>query len=115
MLVILGLSSVPHLTPPATWGPSDKAAHLAEYGVLGFLLRRALGRRTFGSWLLAGGIAVAIGTADEFYQSTVPGRFPSALDGLADLCGGLAGGGIQGWWSSRRRERADAKASTERR
>jgi VanZ family protein len=90
-LLILAVSSVPRLSPPVSWTGADKLAHVAEYGVLGALLRRAARSRGRWSWLFAVGIAAAVGGLDEIYQSTVPGRFSSPYDWLADLAGALIG------------------------
>jgi VanZ family protein len=90
--LIFTLSAQPGLQPPFHFQYADKVAHISEYGVLGFLLARAL--RTvprFRSLLLACGFAVAIGagigSADELFQSTVPGRDSSVYDLIADTIG----------------------------
>ncbi len=82
---------MPHLAPPATWVGVDKAVHLVEYGVLGFLLRRAMASRGGAGIIAAIAIATLVGTLDEVYQSTVPGRYPSVFDALADFLGGSLG------------------------
>jgi VanZ family protein len=71
---------------------ADKAVHTIEYGTLGFLLARAF-RVTIGGFepiktaLIAWGIGVAVGTADEIIQKFVPGRTSSVNDLLADSTG----------------------------
>jgi len=78
---------VPMIIPNA-----DKAVHTLEYGTLGFLLARAL-RATIGGFeplrtaLLAWGIGVGVGLADEIVQKFVPGRTSSVNDLLADATG----------------------------
>ncbi len=90
ILLILAVSSVPHLTTPGFNG-SDKIAHLGEYSILGFLVSRALGARGAGRWIAAIAIAAVVGACDETYQLTVPGRFSSRFDWMADVAGGIAG------------------------
>lgn len=89
---IFVLSSQPGLHPPVTFQNSDKVMHLLEYGGLGFLLGRAL-RATMG-WplgatasLVVVGVGMAIGAADEWWQSHVPGRDSTVLDWCADSAG----------------------------
>jgi len=86
--VIFTLSSIPDLgTGLGTWDlVLRKIAHGAEFGVLGFLLLRALGNELAG---LAGGIAYAI--SDEIHQSFVPGRQAAVRDVLVDTAGVAVG------------------------
>jgi VanZ family protein len=71
---------------PGGW---DKPAHFSEYALLGYFLARGLGGRRAA---LSGFVlAVGYGLLDEFHQSFVPGRDPSALDLLADAAGAMAG------------------------
>jgi len=72
----------------------DKTAHLLVYGVLGAVL--AWGRERWGRspshWIVLGaGLAYAL--ADEYHQSLVPGRVPSAADLMADAAGLCVGYG----------------------
>ena len=90
--LIFIVSAQPGLKPPLRFEFGDKVAHICEYGVLGFLLVRALRTRPrLRSALLAGLVAVAIGTgiggSDELFQSTVPGRDSSVFDLIADTVG----------------------------
>lgn len=86
--LIFALSSIPNLgTGLGTWDlVLRKAAHAAEFAVLGFLLLRALGRETAA---LAVGIAYA--ASDELHQHFVPGRQGSLLDVGLDAVGVAAG------------------------
>ena len=90
--VIFTLSAQPNLQPPIRFEQSDKLYHLLEYGGLGFLLARAL-TPTFRKAaplavaLIATSCGVVIGTTDECFQSTVPGRECSGFDLLADTTG----------------------------
>ena len=85
MALIFFLSSLPGGTVgiPSPW---DKLAHALEYGLLGFLLARGLGR-----WEGAVALAVLYGLSDELHQSLVPGREAAAGDLLADAVGALIG------------------------
>ena len=86
--VIFTLSSIPSLaTGLGTWDTIlRKAAHVAEYAVLGGLLYRALGREPLA---LAAGIAYA--ATDELHQSFVRGRHGSPVDVAIDAVGIAAG------------------------
>jgi hypothetical protein len=58
-------------------GQPEEAVHLLEYGILGFLLYRALAKRfpdpaVYGAAVLVG---LLVGTVDEIIQWLVPGRF----------------------------------------
>ena len=91
--LIFALSSQSNLQSPIRFAYGDKAAHLAEYLVLGLLLVRALranlrlSRPLFAA-MIAIGIVVTVGVADEFLQSFIPGRQSDIFDLLADVMGG---------------------------
>jgi len=70
------------LIPP----PWDKLVHFGYYAVLTVLLVVATGGR--GAWLAAL-VVIAVGAADELYQSTVPQRQADWLDFAADIVGAL--------------------------
>jgi VanZ family protein len=86
--VIFTFSSIPHLgTDLGTWDlVLRKLAHFAEFGVLGALLFRALGREP---------AAIALGSAyavtDELHHAFVPGRVGSPLDWAVDTAGVVTG------------------------
>jgi VanZ family protein len=86
--LIFALSAIPSLsTGLGTWDlVLRKAAHLAEYAILGALLVRALGSAPLA--LLAGS---AYAVTDELHQVFVSGRHGSALDWLIDAIGVAAG------------------------
>jgi VanZ family protein len=76
---------------------SGVLGHLALYGILAALVHISL-----WSWRPANGgsfrwamatvvLAVLYGISDEFHQSLVPGREPSAMDVLIDGAGALIG------------------------
>jgi VanZ family protein len=76
-----------------------KTAHLAEYAILAILVRRALraerGTRArapaLRPELFAWSWAVAFAMTDEFHQSFVESRGPSAGDVLIDAAGAVLG------------------------
>jgi VanZ family protein len=86
--LIFGLSSIPSLgTGLGTWDlVLRKLAHATEYGVLGFLLLRAL-----GSELPAFVAGVAYAASDEVHQHFVRGRHGAAYDVAIDAFGVLLG------------------------
>jgi VanZ family protein len=85
--IIFALSSVPSLS--SGLGAWDvvlrKLAHVAEYGVLGALLARAVPE------LAAQWAGTAYAVADEVHQNFVPGRHGALLDVAIDASGVLAG------------------------
>ena len=90
--LLLWLGTRPGAGLPAALPGADKIAHVACYGVLGFLLARAIGTRA--AWVWAGLAGVAWGALDEWLQASVPGRSSDLLDVLADAIGAFAGGWI---------------------
>ncbi len=91
--LIFSLSSVPDRRTEAAPLPetlSRKAAHLVEYGVLAFLVLRALaaggaGRKKalLGAFLFA----VVFAASDEWHQTFVPGRYGKVRDVALDALG----------------------------
>ena len=86
--LIFTLSSIPNLsTGLGTWDlVLRKLAHATEYGILGALLLRALGRP--GPAALA---AIAYAASDEVHQHFVRGRHAAPLDVAIDAAGALVG------------------------
>jgi len=86
--LIFAFSAIPSLSSGlGTWDlVLRKAAHLAEYAILGALLVRAL--RSAPLALLAGS---AYAITDEVHQVFVSGRQGSPLDWLIDTVGVAAG------------------------
>jgi VanZ family protein len=90
--LIFFVSSRPYLHAP---GPEfdlkDKLAHALEYGVLTFLLWRALAPALARDRLTAALALVAmvavLASADELFQGTIPGRLTDLHDWFADLTG----------------------------
>ena len=93
VLFALSAGSGPAFTPPIPH--LDKLEHAAAYGLLGFLVARAVARtllvEAFGA-VLCGGLAAGLyGASDELHQSFVPGRRVEVADAVADTFGGFAG------------------------
>ncbi len=92
MGLIFYLSAQPKLPGPASpfWNILlKKIGHFVVYGVLAWLVLRALSRTEYVTrqrWI-AWGFAVLYAISDEFHQSFVPGRHPKGLDLLIDACG----------------------------
>lgn len=68
---------------------ADKLLHALEYAVLSFLIFWALGMEGRKSALIAIAISSLYAISDEFHQSSVAGRYPSAGDWLADVAGAV--------------------------
>ena len=84
------LSSIP--TPDLGFDFQDKFLHAIVYGILGFLLLRALifqNNRVISRY--AAVLTILIGgfyaMTDEIHQSFVPGRYADFDDGIADIIG----------------------------
>ena len=77
MGIIFALSSQPDLNSGlGSWDTVlRKLGHMAEFGLLWWLWRRALGRPA-----VAAAVALAYGATDEWHQSFVSGRVGSPLD-----------------------------------
>jgi VanZ family protein len=113
---VLFLSTRERLRPPAGLPHLDKAAHFAEYALLGALVHRALRRSGVGragSWILTGLVVGGLGAGDEWLQGRVRGRESSALDWLADFAGGWIGAGLDEWRRARAAARAPRRAEEE--
>lgn len=90
--VIFFISAQPNLRPPQPFANVDKVYHLIEYGILGLVLVRAFyaampRQRPLVLALLALSLGVIVGTCDELFQASVPGRISSGFDLLADTTG----------------------------
>jgi len=91
IVLIFTVSSIPNLRIPNFPGLSDKLVHACEYGVLGFLMVRALRGTTMATSVPAALVAILFGLtvalADELYQAYIPGRQSDPLDFAADSAG----------------------------
>ncbi|MFH0771022.1 MAG: VanZ family protein [Candidatus Omnitrophota bacterium] len=70
----------------------DKLLHAVEYGILCFLIIRALRGAVMGlsgifALILAVSLATLYGVSDEFHQMVIPGRNPDIYDLLFDFIG----------------------------
>ena len=95
--LIFYLSSIPGTTYPTLFFSADKFLHLGEYGILGYLLARALGYYHFKKktlFIIAVSICFIYGVSDELHQFFVPYRCPSVIDIIADGIGSAIGVGI---------------------
>lgn len=109
MGAILTATSIPgRYIPPVQIAFADKVVHATMYGILGFLLSRAMDdparttrvRAMFGAFLFC----VAMGAADEWHQLYIDGRDADVHDWIADSTGGFIGAAI---WTLRSRQRAE--------
>ncbi len=76
----------------------DKLLHVVEYGILGFLMARALsGTHQWPSltvWTVSVVLCYLYGLTDEFHQAFTPGRESALSDAFADFLGGAIGAGM---------------------
>ena len=92
-IIILTVSSIPHFAcVKPSWTKFDKVAHFIEYGILCYLLTRALGyrsNRTVTKFIIILSIAICgvLAGIDELHQKYIPGRFTSIGDFIADISG----------------------------
>lgn len=96
-VLIFYLSSLPGTTYFPQFFSADKILHVAEYGLLGYLLARALGRSPHRKAMLfftAASLSVLYGISDEIHQYFVPFRCSSVMDVVADGLGASLGSGI---------------------
>lgn len=95
--LILLFSSTPGVYYPKHPDFVNSIAHLMEFGLLGFLLARALqyGRSltNIGLFLWTTGICVSFGLLDEAHQFLVPERMFDLMDLFFDSLGAVAGSG----------------------
>jgi VanZ family protein len=106
VLLIFYVSSIsnPPGIPPVKH--FDKLIHFMEYGMLGFLLGRAMGltrlrKRYWAVFVASLLIGACVGVADETYQGTVQGREKSLADFLVDVFGLLAASIVLRAWAKR--------------
>jgi VanZ family protein len=108
MGAILTATSIPERFLPTPDIPhADKVVHVVMYGILGFLMCRAMddparttrARAWFGAFLFC----IAMGAVDEWHQEYIQGRVADIRDWSADAVGGAVGSAI---WISRSRQRA---------
>ena len=87
--LLLVLTSIPNPPVPRTLAGTDKVVHALLYGVLAWLVVRAMlpVARTLPALAAAWLAVLALGWADEWHQQFIPGRSQDAADWLADGTG----------------------------
>jgi VanZ family protein len=94
-ILIFIFSSIPSLkTPDLGFGFSDKAAHVFEFTVFGYLLERSFNhiwRISFRIYLLVFLCGALFALSDEIHQFFVVGREADFGDFIADMIGILVG------------------------
>lgn len=86
--LIFVLSSIPDLSTGLAYDyPLRKLGHMAEYGILFALTRRALGGARSGAAAI---FCLLYACGDEWHQTFVPGRHGAAGDVGIDMAGVLA-------------------------
>ncbi|HEY64494.1 MAG TPA: VanZ family protein [Caldilineae bacterium] len=97
-------SDYPDLTP----GPPDLQnilGHVVEYGVLAFLLARAIDRQTHVRrphlWAIV--IVMLYAASDEWHQRFVPGRHADPLDWVIDVAAASVILSLRHWWRRRQK------------
>jgi VanZ family protein len=108
MGAIFALSAQPDLPhAPGPWLDTliKKVGHAVVYGILAWLLLRALvgdGVPSDRLRLLSLALAVAYGASDEIHQAFVPGRHPAVTDVLIDGVGAATAMLIHRRWTRAR-------------
>lgn len=93
LLLQLAATSVPASSVPRLPDAATSVAHVALYGMLAFLVTRAVLRsgapvtRLLAVWP----VLVAFAALDEWHQRFIPGRVPSVGDLVCDALGAAAG------------------------
>lgn len=91
--IIFYASSLSDVKPPLDIKNIDKAIHVLEYLLFGFLLARAFTQQwpAVKIWQVVTICSLLYGISDEYHQSFVPGRESSFIDAIADTIGGFSG------------------------
>jgi hypothetical protein len=107
IFILSAQPSLPHYPDTLLDLILKKAAHMIEYGILAFLLWRALSRGqgalSRSAWVTAFVVSVLYAASDEYHQTFVPGRNGTPVDVGIDTVGALIALLIVG--SLRRKER----------
>lgn len=101
VVVVASLVPTPGSGEPVAPAGSDKLVHAVGYAALAFAVGWAREDRTTATVALAVGGATLLGGGVELAQTLVPGRDPSAFDGVANALG--AGVGAVAWREADRR------------
>lgn len=95
-LALVIATHLPGQQVPHQLDPVDKFLHITAYAGLSFLALFAF--RPFGASkvFMVGLVALLAvhGIIDEVTQGLIPGRYPSALDAMADATGAVVGVGL---------------------
>ena len=81
--------------------PWDKFAHAAIFALLAAAVAYASGWQGARMWCLGFAVALLIGAADEWHQSTLPGRAAGWDDFAADAIGAALGAAALWRWRQR--------------
>jgi VanZ family protein len=118
-LIAIATSTPGQNLPPSPLPHFDLAVHFGIYGVLAFLLYRALhyGTRlgTLGwAWLVAFALTQSYGILDEIHQLWIPNRSCTFGDALADGIGAVLGVWVFFFWVVRRARPVNLSATDSR-
>jgi VanZ family protein len=107
IVIFIGSSigNVPRVGGKTTDGLVHRAAHVAEFAVLGVILLRAVSKDkpiTKREMIVTLIIIALYGASDEFHQRFTPGRSSEGLSVLFDVAGGAVG--VWVYWKWRRRK-----------
>ncbi len=98
-VIIFWSASLPGSGQPQAFTGLDKIQHVLAYGVLAFLLAKAIYRHFSWSRLVViVMVVVLLGVCDELYQATIPNRNSSISDVMADGIGAIAGFLVAWMW-----------------
>ncbi len=110
-IVLIVATHAPRVPEAVAVEPTDKIAHLAGYGLLGFFVGATWSLWYRFSWLAAAGLLALIATHAALDEVTQPmfGRYADITDWYADIVGaavGLAAARFVGrFWQSPKSER----------
>lgn len=100
MGIIFLLSHTPGDQLPSSLDGLDKISHIIAYTVLGlaalFGVRKNFNAKPLQTSLIVVLFCLCYGISDEFHQSFIPLRYPSMLDIVADVTGGILA--VSGWY-----------------
>jgi VanZ family protein len=98
--VIVVATSLPGNYVPLVARPLDKVVHFSLYAVFAALLawQALYDMSPWRAIVIAAGIAIGFGAADEWHQRFVPGRAAAMADWLADILGAITGALSAAWY-----------------
>ena len=107
MIVIFigsSIGNIPRVGGKTTDGLVHRAAHIAEFAVLGVLLLRAVSHDkpiTKREIIITLIVIALYGASDEFHQRFTPGRSSEGISVLFDVAGGAVGVWLYRKWRQR--------------